>query len=230
MTPRIELPCFHCDGRGYQHSGSSSIDVCPKCKGSGDKYAKPSYLLQTFIERTKNLKESLKETEIDNACLREQVMDLQKKGRRSAQTILCTTCGGKGIRPSENKWDEANLSIRRCGTCDGTGVDRAVTVVPRVVQRLWYEVDRLQEVIGRKFREWESNKHPYQPPPPAPLPILDRDVWLFVLGLNGSPSRDEIRKAYKQKATDTHPDVGGTNEAFTVVQAAHDKLMEECRD
>ena len=27
MTPRIELPCFHCDGRGYQHSGSSSIDV-----------------------------------------------------------------------------------------------------------------------------------------------------------------------------------------------------------
>lgn len=40
------------------------------------------------------------------------------------------------------------------------------------------------------------------------------------------PSKDELKSAYRRMANQTHPDVGGSSEAFKLVQAAFDELSE----
>lgn len=40
------------------------------------------------------------------------------------------------------------------------------------------------------------------------------DSWWNVLGVDPNASIDEIEKAYKQKAKEAHPDMGGSNDAF----------------
>lgn len=45
-----------------------------------------------------------------------------------------------------------------------------------------------------------------------------------VLGIDKNATEDEIKKAYRQKAKEHHPDVGGDEEKFKKVQAAYDTL------
>ena len=52
---------------------------------------------------------------------------------------------------------------------------------------------------------------------------LDND--LVVLGLTKAPSEDDIKQAFKSKARETHPDKGGTCEAFRRVRDAYNNLM-----
>ena len=52
---------------------------------------------------------------------------------------------------------------------------------------------------------------------------LDND--LVVLGLTKSPSEDDIKQAFKSKARETHPDKGGTCEAFRRVRDAYNNLI-----
>ncbi len=52
---------------------------------------------------------------------------------------------------------------------------------------------------------------------------LDND--LVVLGLTKSPSEEDIKEAFKSKARETHPDKGGTCEAFRRVREAYNNLI-----
>ena len=45
-----------------------------------------------------------------------------------------------------------------------------------------------------------------------------------VLGIEENATQEEIKKAYRRKASETHPDKGGSVEAFQEVQAAYDML------
>lgn len=48
---------------------------------------------------------------------------------------------------------------------------------------------------------------------------------LLALGLDSMPSsRDELRRAYRASAKATHPDAGGSQEAFLAVAAAFERL------
>ncbi|HEX2447741.1 MAG TPA: DnaJ domain-containing protein [Methyloceanibacter sp.] len=47
-----------------------------------------------------------------------------------------------------------------------------------------------------------------------------------LLGIKRSATQDEIRKAYRRKAKASHPDSGGTVEAFNALAAAHDVLTD----
>ena len=49
--------------------------------------------------------------------------------------------------------------------------------------------------------------------------------WWRVLGIEADATEDKIRRAYRQRAKETHPDKGGTSEAFKQVQAALDQAL-----
>ena len=53
--------------------------------------------------------------------------------------------------------------------------------------------------------------------------VLNDD--LVTLGLTKSPSEEDIKEAFKSKAKETHPDKGGTCEAFRRVREAYNNLM-----
>jgi curved DNA-binding protein CbpA len=50
-----------------------------------------------------------------------------------------------------------------------------------------------------------------------------------LLGIKRAATREEIRKAYRRKAKNSHPDSGGSVEAFNALTAAHDVLSDTKR-
>ena len=70
---------------------------------------------------------------------------------------------------------------------------------------------------------------PAPPRKPPRTPSAARDVERplsahAVLGIEPGASSTEIRAAYKRRALATHPDQGGSDEAFCAVQRAYEKL------
>jgi len=51
-----------------------------------------------------------------------------------------------------------------------------------------------------------------------------------VLGIQKSATREEIDKAYREKAKKYHPDAGGDTWAFQQVQEAYERLIGEVPD
>ena len=66
------------------------------------------------------------------------------------------------------------------------------------------------------------SQHTYRPPPQK----SQRDKYLEALGLKAGKaySREEIKKAYRKAAKKTHPDAGGSAEAFMKVREAWEGL------
>lgn len=134
----------------------------------------------------------------------------------------CHACRGNGYAPEPTP----GLSISKCRSCNGTGtLGKAIPVI----ERLWYEIDRLHTEMNNREREWGNklrNESPWrEPPSPSEeTGISDRDVWLHILGINGDPSPDAVKKAYQQKAIEHHPDKGGSSRDFRMVKMAYDKL------
>jgi len=50
-----------------------------------------------------------------------------------------------------------------------------------------------------------------------------------LLGLKRGASKDEVRKAYRRKAKTSHPDTGGSAEAFSALTVAHEVLSDPGR-
>jgi tetratricopeptide (TPR) repeat protein len=72
-----------------------------------------------------------------------------------------------------------------------------------------------------------SGRAPVAPPPP-PRPPKPTDHYA-VLGVAVGVAEAEVRRAYKAKALTTHPDKGGSEEAFKLVGEAYAVLMDATR-
>ena len=75
------------------------------------------------------------------------------------------------------------------------------------------------------------------PPPPRPRapasapprdPSARASSW-SILGLSPGAPASEVKRAYKQRALETHPDQGGDPEAFRRVQRAYERLLRRAR-
>lgn len=67
------------------------------------------------------------------------------------------------------------------------------------------------------------------PPPPGSRParhwrdVLDVPLW-------SAPDTDAINRAYRAKATEAHPDTGGSDEAMAELNRARDEALKEIHD
>ena len=48
-----------------------------------------------------------------------------------------------------------------------------------------------------------------------------------LLGIKRGATKEEVRKAYRRKAKVSHPDKGGSAEAFSALTVAHEVLSDE---
>lgn len=76
-----------------------------------------------------------------------------------------------------------------------------------------------KEMVNAAFRGFKAL------PAPGDTTIIMNESWYSVLGLGENASKDEIRKAYKEKAKLYHPDVGGDEEEFNRIRKAFETGM-----
>ena len=85
-------------------------------------------------------------------------------------------------------------------------------------------------------RAWKAKLQGETPPkPPSPAntraaaasrdPKARVSSW-SVLGLKAGSALDEVKRAYRKRALETHPDQGGDANAFLEVQRAYERLVE----
>ena len=53
------------------------------------------------------------------------------------------------------------------------------------------------------------------------------ETFYNILGVNDTATQDEIKKAYRKKAVESHPDKGGNEETFKKISEAYDTLGDE---
>jgi len=92
-----------------------------------------------------------------------------------------------------------------------------------------------RQVMERDGKQYHSRVHEYIY---AEKPPFGGDNWNWagsnpmfsgdpfgVLGLPFPCSRADVRRAYKRLALKTHPDLGGSNQAFIKLKEAHDSAL-----
>ncbi len=93
---------------------------------------------------------------------------------------------------------------------------RSLTLVESRWARAWNRVLRgMPPWTARDFVE----------PKPAPKPPTEADSLWTVLGVAPTASVAEIKRAFRQRALETHPDRGGDAEAFIALRDAYGKAL-----
>ncbi len=82
------------------------------------------------------------------------------------------------------------------------------------------EAHRRKEEERRRKAEWEEEWRRYL----ASRSTANAPDPFTTLGLSRNASQEEIRRAYRQKVREVHPDQGGSPEEFKKVQAAYESL------
>lgn len=90
----------------------------------------------------------------------------------------------------------------------------------------------LSPIDSRWARAWMRalrGEPPIVDPPagarsPEPARLTRASVWA-ILNLEPGASTDEIKRAYRRRALETHPDRGGDAEIFRAVQSAYERAM-----
>ena len=84
-----------------------------------------------------------------------------------------------------------------------------------------YWLKYFQERWGGWNEETYSHKSTTPPPPPPPSP---HQYHLQLLQLKFPFTKEELKSAYRRKSLETHPDAGGTAEAFRQINHAYQVL------
>jgi hypothetical protein len=96
----------------------------------------------------------------------------------------------------------------------------------RVEDNLWAVAKHIEALRGQQ--RWgvgsvEQAFTGYQSLPAAT--DTDAGAWWVVLGVDRAADLEAIKAAYRAKAKVTHPDVGGSSEAFNRIQQAYEQAM-----
>lgn len=200
--------CSQCRGAGYV------VDItqrCLRCKGSGDETNSNTPMARLWSEISR-----LQQEANDQATREAQRFT---RGRADGDPprptfARCLECKGNGFT-SDNSYRNVH-DISKCRSCNGTGTTgRALPVI----ERLWYEIERLKREMERRIAEAVKGRR-------AEPVTTDEDLCFHILGLEEGSDREAVKKAYKQKATEFHPDSGGSSLAFRAVKTAYDTIME----
>jgi DnaJ domain len=94
---------------------------------------------------------------------------------------------------------------------------------------------KLLEIEGSWARAWSNVLAGQEPWPSKRAPEADdavrvansapaSSIW-HTLGLTPKATTSEIKRAYRQRALETHPDRGGTDAAFRALQSAYESAL-----
>lgn len=96
----------------------------------------------------------------------------------------------------------------------------------------WFSLEDLQLIadvldyrsgwVYHQFKEWGP---PQSSPPPPPVPTKLRQA-LELLGLKLPITEPTLKRAYRRLSIETHPDTGGSHEAFLHINQAYEYLKE----
>lgn len=198
--------CSQCRGAGYV------VDItqrCLRCKGSGDERNANTPMARLWVEISR-----LQQAANDQATKQAQrfTRGIADGDEQRPSFARCPGCKGNGFTTDHPPYHD----ISKCRSCNGTGtIGRALPVI----ERLWYEIDRLKREMERRIADAVKGRVS-QPE------VTNDDLCLHILGVEEGADREAVKRAYKQKATESHPDSGGSALAFRAVRAAYDHLME----
>ncbi len=204
--------CSLCRGEGF----IITLDQkCTRCKGSGDESTMNTPMARLWGEIDRLHADS---NEFTTATARQYA---RGEPPRKDVHARCLACRGNGFTTRTPTLH----AIDKCRTCNGTGtIGKALPVI----ERLWYEIDRLHREARKREEDFSRRgERPWREPPRETVTVADRDIWIHILGLNGDITVEAVKKAYKQKATQYHPDSGGSDRDFRMVKLAYDNLMQE---
>ena len=121
----------------------------------------------------------------------------------------------------------SHAPFRKPDACDGGAAtyEEAFAEAERVAGR------HLTPIEAYWARAW-SRVLRGEAPPPLPRPRGPREAregesasaW-SVLGVAPGASREEVKRAFRARALETHPDQGGDTEAYLRARAAFERLM-----
>ena len=95
------------------------------------------------------------------------------------------------------------------------------------IDRLEHQLETERAARQRAELKLKAAKGGSSRPSVRSAPAGPREEALRVLGLTGDPSAEEIRRAYRERARDTHPDTaGGDAEKFQEVKRAMETLLD----
>lgn len=109
--------------------------------------------------------------------------------------------------------EEALLAAEKAAGCKLTEIESGWA-------RAWSNV-----LVGKEPWPSAANPRASDEPPRARTTSNASSVWQ-TLGLEPSATVVEIKRAYRIRALETHPDRGGSAEAFRKVQSAYERALE----
>jgi hypothetical protein len=80
-------------------------------------------------------------------------------------------------------------------------------------------------VWNRILRGETPPTHSSKPKKPSHIPRSSPVSAWTLLGLTPGASLDEIKRAFRKRALETHPDQGGDDEMFRAVRSAYERLV-----
>lgn len=91
------------------------------------------------------------------------------------------------------------------------------TVEVNALRKFQGELAKMQEKLNERVSELTKQK-------PATGPGRDIDPF-NILGISPDATKEEVKKAFREKAEKAHPDKGGSNSDMIMVNAAYEAIM-----
>lgn len=99
---------------------------------------------------------------------------------------------------------------------DGILKTLMISVEINTLRKMQGELAKMQEHLNRRILQLSKMK---------PATGVGKDMDPFtILGVRPDATKEEVEKAFKEKAWKAHPDHGGTNEEMVLVNAAREAI------
>lgn len=101
---------------------------------------------------------------------------------------------------------------------DGMLKTLMASVEINVLRKMQIDLAKMQEHLNKRIQELSKRK---------PATGVGKEMDPFtILGVRPDATKEEVEKAYRDKAWKAHPDHGGTNEEMILVNAAYQAIKQ----
>lgn len=136
-----------------------------------------------------------------------------------SQTIEAIECTHCHARMSEHQGSGGRVRYFRCGSCH-RWVSTSYAEVLRADAK--FQARAALPPEDTSFSEVKARLEQW-------LAVIDQQDPYRILGVSRTDSAEEIKRRYRELALQRHPDLGGTPEAMSALNAAYERLSRHHR-